>query len=412
MKFSNYYKKNRLKKLFKTKFSDKFSIGTDGISTNKFSDILDEEITIIRRKIKNQTYNVSSYKEKLILKGRNSNPRVISIPTNRDKLIFAALSLYIKDCFEGKLTNNSIHSKISDIKTTIEEDKYDSFIKVDIKEFYLNIDHKILIKKVSKKINDETALTLLNKAIKKHTISNKSVKNIKEPTKGIPQGLSFSNILSSIYFKNFDKKYSKHQNILYHRFVDDIIILCNNKDIENIKQSILKDIKKLKLCIHNFDENSSKSSVGLIKKDTFEYLGYKFNNKTVSIRHSTVDKLRDNIIKVFRESKNEKELYRKLNLKITGCLYDKQRYGWISFFSLSNDITLFYSLDIFVEKCFKRFHIPFNKTKIKKFSKSYYAWKNIEKTSYIPKYNTHEGTGLELFSVQEIKSNEKEIEFY
>jgi len=133
MKFSNYYKNNKLRNLFETKFSDKFTIGTDGITTNKFSEILDEESIIIKRKIENLTYNISPYKEKLILKDRNSNPRMISIPTNRDRLIFSALTSYITDSFEGKLYSNNIHSKILDIKTMIEEQKYDSFINVKCK---------------------------------------------------------------------------------------------------------------------------------------------------------------------------------------------------------------------------------------------------------------------------------------
>ena len=112
MKFLKYYKNNKLKNLFETKFNDKFTIGTDGITTNKFSEILDEEIIIIKRKIQNLTYNVSTYKEKLILKDRNSNPRMISIPTNRDRLIFSALTSYITDNFKGKLYSNNIHTKI------------------------------------------------------------------------------------------------------------------------------------------------------------------------------------------------------------------------------------------------------------------------------------------------------------
>ena len=411
MKFSNYYKNNKLRDLFQTKFSDKFTIGTDGITTNKFNEILDEEIIIIKRKIQNLTYNVSTYKEKLILKDRNSNPRMISIPTNRDRLIFSALTSYISDCFKDKLYSNNIHTKILDIKTVIEEQKYDSFIKIDIENFYPSIDHKILMKKVSKKINDEAALNLLNKAITKYTISTKN-KYIELETKGIPQGLSFSNILSSIYFQKFDKKYTSNSNILYHRFVDDILILCNKNEIKSIKKSILKNIKKLKLTIHNFKKNSSKSAVGNIETNNFEYLGYLFNNKNISVRNNSVDKLRDSIIDVFRRSNTQKELYRKLNLKITGCLYDGKRYGWLSFFSLSNDITLLYSLDSFIEKCFKRFHIIFDDIKIKKFSKSFYAWKNIESTSYIPKYNSLRNEPVDIWVLKEIQKNEKEIEFY
>ena len=82
MKFTKYLKRKTLNSTFETKLQYKYTLGTDGISTNKFSEIIDEEITIIKRKVKNHTYNISPYKEQLILKSRNSNPRMIFVATN------------------------------------------------------------------------------------------------------------------------------------------------------------------------------------------------------------------------------------------------------------------------------------------------------------------------------------------
>jgi len=134
MKFKKYLKRKKLKNLFETKLSKKHSMGTDGVTTNKFSEILDDEIMIIKRKVKNETYKISPYREKLILKNRDSKPRMISIPTNRDRLTFRALTEFITDNFKDELHESSIHSKIIDIKKKIKLKKYDSFIKLDIKD--------------------------------------------------------------------------------------------------------------------------------------------------------------------------------------------------------------------------------------------------------------------------------------
>ncbi len=417
MKFTKYLKRKTLKETFNTKLKQNYALGTDGVSTNKFSDIIDEEIDIIKRKVKNHTYNISPYKEKLIIKGKDSNPRTISIPTNRDKLTLSALQKFLDTKFKGKLSDNNVNTKIFNVKQTIKSNRFDSFIKLDIKSFYPNIDHEILLNKMRAQINDKEALYLLEKVLKQIAIPTgrrKDRQNAVEP-KGVAQGLSISNILSSIYLNSLDKKYAKKTNLAYFRYVDDILILCNESDVADIKESISMDTKKLKLEIHDFKANSDKSAFGSIHKDKFQFLGFEFFADLVSVREKSIDKLRDRIIGVFyiHKERNNKSLYRELNLKISGCIYDEKQYGWMHFFRQMDDQTLLYSLDIFVKKCFTRFHRKYKESKVKKFTKTYFKLKNydidkLDKNTYIPKFDTAIGRGLKL----EIIKLKDDVEFY
>jgi len=335
---------------------------------------------------------------------------MISIPTNRDMLTFSALTSFITKSFEDKLIQSSIHTKILDIKNHIKSNKYDSFIKVDIKNYYPSINHDILFKKLKKQIDDEMALSLLKKAISKYTIANGRIndKSREDNAKGIPQGLSFSNILSAIYFTSIDEKYSKSKKLAYYRFVDDILILCNKKDIEKIKAKITKDTQKLILEIHEFEPNSDKSTSGIINQDSFQFLGYRFFDDKVSVRQSSVDKIRDRIVKVILKNKNnEKELYRKLNLKITGCIYEGKKMGWLNFFALIDDMQLLYSLDNLVKTLFGKFKIKYDEKKIKKFTKAYFELKNKE-NDYIPKF----GDKKNDYNLCDIEDLKNDVEFY
>lgn len=397
MKFTKYLKRKTLKSTFETKLQYKYTLGTDGISTNKFSEILDEEITIIKRKVKNQTYNISPYKEQLILKSRNSNPRMISVPTNRDKLVLSALQKFIAAQFTDKISDDNVSVKINSIKQAIHSKKYDSFIKLDIKSFYPNIDHKILLEKVKKQIDDAQALYLLERALTQITIAKgrRTDKQNNIETKGVAQGLSISNILASIYLSDLDIKYLEKENLEYFRFVDDILILCNKNDVEDIKLSICKDAQNLILEVHEFKDGSDKSTSGIIYKDRFQFLGFEFYDNIISVREQSVDKLRDRIIGVFYNNteNNDKDLYRELNLKISGCIYDNKQYGWMEFFRQIDDQTLLYSLDSFVKNQFKRFNRKYKEDKIKNFTKTYFYLKNydvdkLNKNSYIPKFDT------------------------
>ena len=77
--------------LYKKYFAKKYSVGIDGVTNKQFAKNLDQEVDIIRRKATSLKYNFSCYREKLSLKGAGSNPRVISVPTNRDKLLLKVL---------------------------------------------------------------------------------------------------------------------------------------------------------------------------------------------------------------------------------------------------------------------------------------------------------------------------------
>jgi len=150
VKFKKYLKRKQLLESFYTKQQYSYTMGVDGITTNKFAEIIDDEITIIQRKVKNRSYKFSPYKEKLILKGRDSKPRMISIPTNRDILVLSALQKYLADSFRGKLFDRTVHKQISLIKKRIKSGQYDMFLKLDVKNFYPTLDHDILIESVKK----------------------------------------------------------------------------------------------------------------------------------------------------------------------------------------------------------------------------------------------------------------------
>ena len=417
MKFTKYLERETLKSTFETKLKKKFTIGTDGINTDKFSEIIDEEIIIIQRKIKNHTYNISPYKEQLIIKGRNSNPRMISVPTNRDKLVLSALQQFIVTAFKDTIFSENVSTKIQKVKQVIKSNKYDSFIKLDIQSFYPNIDHKILLKKVRDKIDDENALYLLEKALTQITIAKgrRVDKDNNIQTKGVAQGLSISNILSSIYLDDLDTKYLEKTDLAYLRYVDDILIFCNKNEVEAIKSSIGKDIEELLLEVHEFKVNSDKSTSGVIYQDKFQFLGFEFYKNTISVRERSIDKLKDRIIGVFYHNKEngDKDLYRELNLKISGCVYDNTEYGWMQFFRQIDDQTLLYALDAFVKNLFKKFKRVYNEEKIKKFTKTYFFLKNydvdkLDKNTYIPKFETKISNKMKIL-IQKIIDD---IEFY
>lgn len=391
-------------------FSDVQAVGIDGTSKEKFDEILDSELSLIQRKIENNIYDFSFYKQKLIVKSMNKT-REISIPTLRDKLVIKYLDFYIRDKFE-EVTKNILNAQQIIKKVKDSKNKYDSFIKVDIQNFFSSINHEILVNKLKSNIDDETILNLITKVITQSTVDvNTPFKQrIKYNNKeGLPQGLSISGLLSEIYLFDLVQKYSKKDNLEFFRYVDDVLIFCNKIDIEEITKSLKSDFEDLKLTIHDFAINSNKSSFGNIN-EPFEFLGYKFEDKLISVRETSIQKMYANISKIFTLYKNKKyfskeEFITRLNLKITGCVIDGKKYGWISFFSLINDYTLLFMLDKFVEKSCKNFNI--NYEEIKKFSRAIYEIKDPN-TNYL----TYDLSTLKTSKTKLVYDFYDDIDFY
>ncbi len=389
MGFQILMTKESLKKRFKKKISKGRTTGSDGTSPELFSENLKDEIKTIQRKVDNFSYRFSPFKEILILKGKNSAPRVISIPTVRDRLLIDALREHLTDTFREDLQPNesSIQAKVADLKQQIANSSYDCFLKFDVKNYYPSIDHEILLAKVQAQISDKSVLSLLGKLLRR-------------ADSGVAQGLSISNILSFIYLNNIDTEYNASSTLKYYRFVDDILILCQQQDAEAIRHRLDQNMQALKLDLHNV-EVGGKSEIGHLQEDELQYLGFRFKGAEVSVRPSSVDKLRQRIINVFSDISLKKvfgqddidSLCQTLNLKITGCIYDNKQYGWLFFFSHINDLTLLHHLDWFVKKTFQNFKIKYDSTKVKSFVKTYYFMKGLDTDqldpeTYIPKFTT------------------------
>lgn len=406
--FEKFLLKKALKERFHQRIKKSTALGTDGISSKQFSVILDSEIDLIQRKVKDMTYRFSRFNEKLILKDKSSPPRAVYIPTVRDRLVLHALNGYLVEAFSEDLKayQKSVTENTIEIIGILEKEKFDTFIKLDVKNFFPSLDHEILLNKIKNKIQDKTALSLLKKAL------NRS-------NQGIAQGLSIASQLAAIYLNDLDKQLNNHTNFKYFRFVDDILILCNKSDAETIYLEIQQQMTELKLDLHA-TEIGGKSEYGSLETDTLEYLGFSFKGNKISVRESTVEKLRkklrEKIAEIYKNKGNKKlepEDYRELNLKITGCLYNNKAYGWLFFFKNINDMELLYHLDWFVKKSFDDFGLIYDPKDIKSFVKSYFKINSLkpfklDSNSYIPSFSNKKHS-LERVSIDESNENLLEL---
>ena len=207
--------------------------GIDNINNDSFRKNMASHANHISNSIK--SYHYSPYLEKLISKGKNKSPRVVSIPTIKDRIVLFVLKEMLHQLFPECINSELVNIKIHKLHQIVSKVKSGYIIKVDIKGFYDSINQEILLAKLGRKTHAKLFLLLIENAIINPTVPkyySKSNRNILYQYSGIPQGLAISNILANIYLLDFDKIISSKCNY-YYRYVDDIFIICDEekKDI-------------------------------------------------------------------------------------------------------------------------------------------------------------------------------------
>ncbi|WP_449389242.1 reverse transcriptase domain-containing protein [Chryseobacterium lineare] len=405
MNIDEYFKLDFLKDLYQTKIKKSKSKGIDKVSVQDFEKKLDENLNIIIRKVLNGTYTFSPYLEILKLKGRNKFPRMISIPTIRDKMVLLIIKEILHSLFNESVNRKLPNNYIKDVKKYISNNQGEKFyLKLDLEKFYDTINHEILLKKLKDQKVPVAIVSLIEKAITNITVPQNTKRNNYPNFKcdiGVPQGLSISNILAQIYLIEFDKVI-QNRKYFYQRYVDDILLI-NSYKISNYRvKNFIEELKKIKLSV-----NETKTEQNSLNIKPFTFLSYSIHSDKISVSEKNIDTFIKRIaakITWFKDGFRNKEkrpeylknnieqfkivFIEELNDMITGLTANNKNYGWLFYFSEISDIDLLFKLDKIITNFFLSLQMFDNKrpTNLKKLVRSYYAIVYKQK-NYISNYD-------------------------
>jgi hypothetical protein len=257
------------------------------------------------------------------------------------------------------------------------------FVQLDVQDFYPSLDHQLLLKRIRARTRYRPLTSVVDAAVKTSTGDNKMTNDV-----GVPQGLSVSNILSSIYMMQIDE--TARARFHYYRYVDDILVVCKASDAKRHFRWLNGRLLKSKLKCHPLVEGSKSKIVPLSMG--VDYLGYHVTPNLVSVRKSSYRRMMTTIMSLMTSAKyraNHKRLLAKLNLKITGCILNDKRYGWMFFFSMTQDVKQLKRLDGFVGRLWKKLNLP-GQGRPKTFVKAYHEIRfNMAKSKYIPRFDDY-----------------------
>ena len=415
--FKKHFSIGKLKDIFFNHIVYSRATGIDNLDQYAFRSQLDDQVGILNKKALAGSYKFTKYKLKLVSKGRNKIPREISIPTVRDRIALRALCDFLTEVYENDIGFELPQKIIKKIKYDLNTSKYDTCIKLDVANFYPSIKHKELMSRLGRKIRNPAIKSLILSAITSPTVS---VSKTSDPNskRGVPQGLAVSNILAAIYLSNIDKKLNGMHGITYYRYVDDVLIFCDHSEAKEISEKAIRMFNRIGLKVHDPAKAPEKSSIGFITSG-FDYLGYQFLGDQVTPRIGSVERLKNSLVSIFTGYKYSRQrsegfLLWRLNLRITGCIYENKSKGWLFFFAEINDESLLHALDSYVNKLVKRFDVNI---KAKKFVRAFKELSHRKyETNYIPNFDNYDIDQMktvlvEYFGLNIEQYQDEEIEF-
>jgi len=265
--------KANLNLAYRRVYANRGVCGVDAIEVSDLKQHLQSNGRKILGQIMDGSYQPSAIKGVAIPKG-NGKTRMLGIPTTTDRVLQQALHQELSPLFEpdfqthsyGFRPNRNAHQAILQSQCNINSGKK-WIVDIDLKNFFDEVDHRILLDLIYAKVSCEMTLTLLRKFLRAPIEINGKLQKRK---KGLPQGSPLSPLLSNILLNELDKELAQRGHA-YVRYADDFSIYVGSKRAaRRVGNSIYKFLRdKLSLPI-----NVEKS--GLRRPQNFNLLGYSY----------------------------------------------------------------------------------------------------------------------------------------
>ena len=178
--------------------------GTDGQTIDAMSL---ERINRLIETLKDESYQPKPSRRTYIPK-KNGKTRPLGIPSIDDKLVQEVIRMMLESMYENSFEDNShgfrpnksCHTALRMIQNRFVRCKW--FVEGDIKGFFDNIDHNVMINILRKRIRDERFLRLIRKFLNAGYMEDNQ---LHQSYSGTPQGGIISPVLANIYLDQFDK---------------------------------------------------------------------------------------------------------------------------------------------------------------------------------------------------------------
>lgn len=291
--------------------------GIDRVSIALYEGQLLQNLVALHRRLKDGTYQSLPLRRVHIPKGYTGETRPLGIPAIADRIaqemVRRLLSPLCEDIFHddsyGFRQFRGCHMAVRKV-LELKRLGYQHVLDADIKGFFNNIPHHVIMNGVSDLVADGNILYLVERFLRAGVIED----GVFTPTEvGTPQGGVISPLLANITLNSLD--WALHNaGFRFVRYADDFVVLTKSE----AKVREAHDLVQLHLTRLGLSLSAEKTKMTTFRKG-FAFLGFDIATWTMTMRPKSVEKFKDKIRELTPRHQNlDAQTVKKINQVVRG----------------------------------------------------------------------------------------------
>lgn len=266
--------------------------GVDGVSVRAYAEDLDQNIVQLAVRVRQKRYKARLVKRSYIPKDGGDGKRPLGIPVLEDRLLQLTAARILEAIYDPVFSpyswayrpHRGAHEAVRTLTRKLQFGCYGYVVEIDIKAFFDNIDHDLLLEMLEKRIADRSFLRLIKKWLKAGVLEEDG--KVRHPQTGCPQGGCISPILANIYlhtvldawFENTVQSWCRGKAYMC-RYADDVVFAFQSRDeAEAFFRTLPKRLGRFGLELSEAKSQIvrfSRFHVGRVAR-SFDFLGFEF----------------------------------------------------------------------------------------------------------------------------------------
>jgi RNA-directed DNA polymerase len=325
---------------FKAVKRNRGAAGIDKVSIQMFEANLADNLRALMRDLKTGSFEPYPLRRVFIPKNE-TEVRPLGIPAVRDRTAQEVVRRLLNPIFEplfhpasfGFRQKRNCHMALEAV-LELHDEGYSFVLDADIKGFFDNLSHQIIMQKVAERVADGNILRLVEKFLTSGVMDN----GIFKPTTiGTPQGGVVSPLLANIVLNHLDWQLDR-AGLRFVRYADDFVVLCQTPEKAKEALALVEQVLDGGLGLQLSREKTKVTSFG----KGYAFLGFTLSSRSRRMRPKSVKKFKDKIRELTRRKYNlDPDRIDQLNRVIRGTA----QYFATDFFT-GRDV--FYKLDCWI----------------------------------------------------------------
>jgi group II intron reverse transcriptase/maturase len=310
--------------------------GIDKVSIQLYQENLLDNLLALMRSLKDGTYRPQPLRRVHIPKG-DGKTRPLGIPAVRDRVAQEVIRQLLSPLFERIFHDDSYgfrparncHQAVTRV-LELHQQGYNQVLDADIKGFFDNIPHKVIMAGVCAEVADGNILRIVERFLKAGVMEEGG---FQPTTVGTPQGGVISPLLANIALNGLD--WQLHDaGYRCVRYADDFVVLCKSQaQVKEAHELVQQHLTRIGLTL------SAEKTKMTDFRGGFAFLGFAILAQSVTMRPKSVEKFKTKIRELTERHCNlDQEVVRRVNAVVRGTA----NYFATSF---SNVWTRFHALD-------------------------------------------------------------------